>query len=270
MKDYITNNAKWVRLYDVEAETKTVKRILEKMNKIDSIKSILDVGCGSGRSIDLINHIFDTSTAIVGIDKQEANVRYCKSLNFDNTQVYWVDAFDYLAENENSNRFDLILFSWSFFDMVNEPQEDKKVKLLRTLIYQAKECLTHNGLIIVLQPTKGGLFEQFLSLFMPGSGDDYLLIHRTLIELGFKGAKTAFPKQSDVFAIWSRFIFDNIDDLYCGVESILYLEQRRTLNYETFLLTWNNFIDKHREIVPTNDQLSLTDCVNLYYMERNA
>jgi SAM-dependent methyltransferase len=260
----INNNAIWVRRYEVANEVKTLTEVLTKLHVDDKALSVVDVGCGNGRSLELLKKVLDDKSKIIGIDKQKENITYCNYKLQDNRlKLEWINAVDFFSLKENESRFDLILFSWSLFDMFNESDTSVKYHKLSSLLDTAKNCLKKEGIIIVLQPTKGGLFEQLLSKFLPGSDDDYKLVHDFLLKNNFCGAKNAFPKVNDQWAIWSEFKYSTIEDIYRGVASILYLEQRELLTQNQFYVIWEEFCKEHCHYPDEN--LKLTDCVNLYY-----
>lgn len=260
----INNNAIWVRRYEDTNEVNTLTEVLTKLHVRDSALSVVDVGCGNGRSIELLKKILNNKSKIIGIDIQQENIKYCNYKLQDNRlKLEWINAIDFFSLKENESRFDLILFSWSLFDMFNESDTSVKYHKLSSLLDIAKKCLRKEGFIIVLQPTKGGLFEQLLSKFLPGSDDDYKLVHNFLLDKNFRGAKNAFPKVNDQWAIWSEFKYSTIEDVYRGIASILYLEQRELLTQKQFYVVWEEFCKEHGQYLGAN--LKLTDCVNLYY-----
>jgi len=260
----IQNNAIWVRRYNIANELKALAELVTKLHLHDKDLTVVDVGCGNGRSIELLMKVLDKKSDIIGIDTQKENIEYCNSSYTGNElELKWINAFDFFSLKENESRFDMVLFSWSLFDMVDESEPSIKYGKLSSLINLAKKCLKKEGSIIVLQPTKGGLFEQLLSKFMPDSDVDYKLVHNFLLDNNFRGAKNAFPKVNDSWAIWSEFKYSTIEDIYRGVASILYLEQRELLTQKQFYVIWEEFCKEHGHFPGEN--LKLTDCVNLYY-----
>ena len=72
-----------------------------------------------------------------------------------------------------------------------------------------------------------------------------------------------FRSVNDQWAIWSEFKYSTIEDVYRGIASILYLEQRELLTQKQFYVVWEEFCKEHGQYLGAN--LKLTDCVNLYY-----
>lgn len=259
------NNSYWVLNYDRSLEITKLKSLFLEKNILerDNI-SIVDIGCGNGRSALLLLDIFGSNAKITGIDKCFENIQ-CARDNVKNNNItfHTIDAFDFFSKKEFIKKFDIAFFSWSLFDMSDEPDFHKKKNDLHDLIESVKKSLSSNGIIVVLQPTKGGIFEQLLSDFMPGSDADYKLVHDFLIESGFSGGTSPFPSQNDPWAIWSTFNYKNKEDLFLGVASIVFLEQEIKISREYFDKILNNFLKKHNCDI---ENLKLTDCVNLYYL----
>lgn len=265
--EQVKNNALWVQRYDKTMELNLLNKLLREKKLLDNNSiSIVDVGCGSGRSVALLRRIFGSEVKIYAIDKNSENIEYAKKHTNDlNTYYQTINAFDFFAQKTNANIYDIVFFSWSFFAMSNEPDFSQKKEQLETLVAIAQNCLKPDGILIVLQPTKGGLFEKLLSKFMPESEADYKLVHDFLVEVGFSGAKSAFPTIYDPWAIWSEFKYDTEDDIYCGVASVIYLEKNAIITREYFNKIWENF---KKEFCVNEKMLRLTDCVNLYYRSK--
>jgi hypothetical protein len=120
-----------------------------------------------------------------------------------------------------------------------------------------------DGVIIVLQPTKGGTFEQLLSRFMPDSDEYYLLTHNKLINNGFCGPDTVFPSKYDSQAIWSDFSC-SYDELYRGIKSVIYLETGKEISRNEYDTVVSEFLTEHK--ISDQGQIVLSDCVNMYYL----
>ena len=102
---------------------------------------------------------------------------------------------------------------------------------------------------------------------MPGSDDDYRLVHDFLKKSEFKGADSPFPKYNDEWSIWSTFNYSNIDALFSGISSIVFLEQNEVLTRDVFnkeLLEFFEFLKI------TNEPFIMSDCVNLYYLSNEG
>lgn len=269
MNDFLTvqvkNNSNWVLKYDRRDEIKKLKDLFHKENFLnrDNI-SVVDIGCGNGRSTTLLLEIFGDKAQIIGIDKCAENIHCCKE-HITNHKVSFqaIDAYDFFKKEEHKKMFDIAFFSWSLFDMSNESDFCKKKEALSNLIVSVKNSLVKNGIIVVLQPTKGGIFEQLLSDFLPGSDADYKLVHDFLIESGFKGGTSPFPSKKDPWAIWSDFTYKSEEDIFQGVASIVFLEQGIKISKDYFRKIFDDFLKRHYTDI---DALKLTDCVNLYYL----
>lgn len=131
----INNNAIWVRRYEDTNEVNTLTEVLTKLHVRDSALSVVDVGCGNGRSIELLKKILNNKSKIIGIDIQQENIKYCNYKLQDNRlKLEWINAIDFFSLKENESRFDLILFSWSLFDMFNESDTSVKYHKLSSLL----------------------------------------------------------------------------------------------------------------------------------------
>lgn len=269
MNDFLSvqvkNNSNWVRCYNRLFEKELLLQFFKQYDgRFNQLVNIIDIGCGNGRSALLLRELFGNKGVIHGIDKCKENIFRAKQLICDpKTSFETADAYNYFSSYSDINKFDIAFFSWSLFDMCNEEDFLQKEARLCTLINMVKKCLTPDGLIVVLQPTKGGVFEQLLSKFMPGSDADYEMVHNFLMKSGFDGAESAFPKPNDSWTIWSEFLYSSIDEVFWGVSSILYLEQKRVLSRDEFDRVFYGFLKEH-DIELT--ELKLTDCVNLYYI----
>lgn len=160
-------------------------------------------------------------------------------------------------------KYDLVFFIWSLFDIVSGLNKADKNKKLDLLLSRVSSCISKNGHVIVLQPTKGGDFEKLLSFFMPNSEEDYLFIHEYLVKKGFNGSKKPFPSIDNPDAIWSNFMC-NQEELFSGVSSILMLEANQILTKEKFIDAFEEFALTHS--IEKKDCFCLSDCVNLYYI----
>lgn len=261
----VRHNSNWVLKYDRKVEVEKLKVLLNEKKFLCREKiSVVDVGCGNGRSAMLLLDIFGNKVQITAIDKCAENIQ-CAQEYIDNCNVSFqaIDAYDFFENKMYKEKVDIAFFSWSLFDMSNEVDLYKKKEELRRLIKAVEKSLTTNGIIIVLQPTKGGVFEQLLSDFMPGSDADYKLVHDFLIESGFRGATSPFPNKEDNWAIWSCFDYKSEEDIFLGVASIVFLEQDIKISKEYFHSVFSEFLEKHCCDI---SKLQLTDCVNLYYL----
>lgn len=262
---YVKNNSDWVNHYDSRNELRKIKALIEAIGiDVGPQTCIADIGCGSGRSSVVLSRVVNGMGTIIGVDKRDESINYAKSsISLSNVEFIKEDAFSFLSLTENKQRFDAVFFVWSFFDMSSDASPMKKKHQLAQIINSSSCCLKDNGYIVVLQPTKGGSFEKLLSLFMPTSIDSYQETHDTLIAAGFRGARRAIPSRRSKWAIWSCFRYSDMEELYRGVASILFLEERRILRREEFdevMLCFKEQNSKTRN--------ALTDCVNIYYLKK--
>lgn len=263
MNKYIIDNAKWLTHYNnVEELNKLkslpfIKRLQKKKRTV-----VADVGCGNGRSIRSIRSVLPGSS-IVAIDIIADNITYLENYeNITNVEPIVADAKEYF-HGEQLPEFDLVLFSWSFFDMSNTENETEKILSLEVMITDIKKHLKKDGYILVLQPTKGGSFEKILSLFIPGSDESYQFTHDFFKSHGFIGPNSTQPSVMDQLAIWSCFEYKEDRELYEGIASVLYLERGDQLSYEKYKSIMKEY--KKMYGIENDAPLSLTDCVNIYY-----
>jgi len=257
----IKNNVEWLSVYDSSVEEEKLKNLLITHNfTVDKKLNIVDIGCGNGRSIRLINRFLNYNT-ITAIDKYIENIEYAKcNINISNVNYFSIDAFNFFQKNYE---FNVALFSWSLFDMVSDIEMEHKEIKLNNLLQDVLLSIVSGGIIIVLQPTKGGTFEKLLSKFIPTSDDDYYITHNFLQNFGFKGPQSAIPNKDEPLAIWSRFNYKDEKQLFRGISSVLDLELNENLTYDRFNKLLNEYkIENH---LSSGQRIELTDCVNMYY-----
>lgn len=263
MNEYVKMNSDWLSHYDNTSEVNKIRLLISELGILNNdAMQIADVGCGNGRFTKCISKLFYQSS-IYAIDNKKENLGLAKKINKDlNVEYIYADAFDFF-KNYMQIELDIIFFSWSLFDMVSIFNQIEKEKKLKELISSAKKSLKRKGYIIVLQPTKGGVFEKLLSKFMPGSDEDYFITHKFLINNGFYGPNTPFPEKDNCQAIWSNFVCDS-SELFDGITSIVMLETGRLITKEEFDTNFNSFMREYN--VEKNNLLYLSDCVNVYYL----
>lgn len=267
MEKSIQDNAEWLSRYDNRQEILQLTN-LEVVHNLQDKQNInvIDIGCGNGRSIKLVHQLFPFAT-IRAVDRIKENIEYAQEhLSVINANMVCSNIFDYLLSDVYS--YDLALFSWSFFDMVNIDDHVEKTKELELLLNYVLDHLNYGGVILVLQPTKGGMFEKLLSLFIPTSDEDYLFTHHFLLSHGFVGPKDSMPDKSESLAIWSEFLCFEDDDLFRGISSILKLETGKILTRHKF----NSIMKEFRKIYELTDgrPFALSDCVNIYYKKKES
>lgn len=141
----------WCKYYDPE------NKEIEYLLNFDLLhgKSILEVGCGTGR---LTFQIASYCKNCIGIDIDERVVQFAikekKKSNVQNID-FKVDHAETLSfENET---FDLVIFAWSFCCVEN------KIKALR----EALRVLKPKGKLILLEPDEGSDYSTIVTEFLP-------------------------------------------------------------------------------------------------------
>lgn len=262
MNRYVEDFAELLNNYNNKQELNRIKALCSKLNYLsDERITVADVGCGTGRSINLIRKVWPKAD-IYAIDIDSEKIAYAKENNrWDDITFIRRNARDYFNLEPNIEQFDIVLFSWSLFEMIDiEKDLDRDFSLF---VMNVRKHIKKGGLIIVLQPTKGGTFEQLLSRFMPDSDEYYLLTHNQLINNGFRGPDTVFPTDDDEQAIWSEFNC-TYEELYRGVKAVIYLETNNEINRREFDKITGEFLEEHQISKP--GRISLSDCVNMYYV----
>jgi SAM-dependent methyltransferase len=267
-KKLITENANWLKTYDGSRELEAISMlpVVQRLQGKNGV-NIVDIGCGNGRSLKLLNTLFPYAH-ITAIDKIEENIQYAKKYIAINDIEYTVcDAIEYFSSNYDKI-FDLAFFSWSFFDMISEPNQSDKEKMLKSFLDDVVNHLDKDGAIIVLQPTKGGTFEKLLSLFIPSSDDVYAFTHSFLKSYGFIGPESIIPLWNEPLGIWSEFKYHNDDELFHGIASVLSLEVDEVLPWEKYHEKVLTFRKENK--LSRNELLTLSDCVNIYYLHKGV
>lgn len=257
-KYYCRKFGDWMCLCDGAIEKQKIKEVCSN----GRFEKILDVGCGNGRCTENLASLFPTAS-IVGVDVLEESILIARDFLHSCKNVHFIteDIFKYL--NKDKNSYDLVVFSWSFFDIPQSTDTLGKKKELDHLLEKISTHINKKGILLILQPTIGGVFEKLLSKFLTKSADNYSFIHDYLLENNFTAPLERFPSEDDELAIWSVFKYSSEDDLFEGVRSIVYLETGRELERNDFNMLLLEF--KKENNVPPNELLELTDCVNIYY-----
>jgi SAM-dependent methyltransferase len=257
----IKNNVEWLSVYDTSVEERKLKKLLTSCGfTANNELNVVDIGCGNGRSIYLIKNCLNYNT-ITAIDKYNENIQYARdNINIPNVVYFSNDAFEFFKKK---HEFSVVLFSWSLFDMVSDIKKKNKEKELNNLLERVLLSMTPGGIIIVLQPTKGGTFEKLLTKFISSSDDDYFITHNFLCKFGFNGPQSAIPDKDGPLVIWSRFNYKDEGQLFRGISSVLDLEMNEDLSYEKFFKLLTEF--KTENGLSAGQRIELTDCVNMYY-----
>ena len=265
MNKYVLDNAEWLKKYEQNKELHKINHLEQiiRLKKSENTIKIIDVGCGNGRSIKTIKQVFPKSD-ILAIDRYSPNIEYI-CVNYPETKTLCADALDFFA-SDNGMIFDVVFFSWSFFDMLHIDNKEERTNKLEGFLENIKKHLSIEGIILVLQPTKGGNFEKLLSFFIEDSEEMYAYTHSFLISHDFKGPKTTFPDKNDELAIWSEFIYKKEEELFDGIASILFLETGKELLFNEYSQKVNLFRVTNK--INNNLPLVLTDCVNIYLFQK--
>ena len=265
MNRFVKANAEWLKCYDNSIEEYKIQQLVKSLlPSTNSTNHILDVGCGNGRSSFWLRKMFP-HTEITAIDINAENIEYAKqNKSIKHVQFLTSNAFDFFKNTKATIKYDIIMFSWSLFDMVALYDQSEKYHQLNILIEQAKQHLNSEGCIIVTQPTKGGTFEKLLSKFMPDSDEDYYITHQYLIDSNFIGPKDALPSIYESYAIWSNFECTE-EELFSGVSSVLMLETGAKISKRDFCKILYSFAEENN--INIRKKFKLSDCVNLYYWQ---
>lgn len=116
---------------------------IKPIQKFHNSCKILDIGCGGGKIIELLN--LNGFKNVFGIDISEEQIKYAKSKNLN---VKLTDVFDYLSNTEE--KFSVIYA----VDFVEHFTTEELYKLFNLL----SKVLTDNGIMILRTPNAQGLF----------------------------------------------------------------------------------------------------------------
>tara|TARA_Y100001970_G_scaffold282550_1_gene395591 strand:- start:2961 stop:3572 length:612 start_codon:yes stop_codon:yes gene_type:complete len=109
-------------------------KIKKTLNNI-RFKSVIDLGCGSGRILDFINKNF-YKKKISGIEFFDAQYKYCKNIFENNTNII-IKKKDFTKINFKKEHFDVLFLSAPFNkkrDFLNFMKKLSKVKKLKKTI----------------------------------------------------------------------------------------------------------------------------------------
>lgn len=222
----------WCQYYDPEQKELKLLRSLIDLNN----KTILEVGCGTGR---LSFRILPYVRKLVGIDKEEGAIRICdqkkqKSIFHDRAEFITIDA-NFM--NFPSSFFDIVIFSWSIYLI-----SDKT-----SILENVKKILKENGIVVVLQPI-AGYFEEILFHFYKNSNLEQFAAHssESLILL-----KKLFNNCIE-HTLKSYFVFPTIEKTKEMIEFFIQDEDFRPLSDEEKIFLrkkLKNFINNSGQIV---------------------
>lgn len=114
------------------------KKLLKKALIKNDVKSVLDIGCGTGEMIRYINEMKPEINTI-GIDLSDIAIKIANDTNDKvNNQFIATDFFSF----ECGTKFDLI----SVIDVIEHVENDSK------FVYKINNCLNQNGLLVISVP----------------------------------------------------------------------------------------------------------------------
>ncbi len=113
------------------------KFILEKLKDLNP-KSILDLGCGRGMQVEVLNGKFPNAK-IVGVDISKESINYVKSLLADKKNIsFYSDSIENYLLN-NRTKFDLIISSYALYYAKNLKKVESNIK--RSLTKNSAFCV---------------------------------------------------------------------------------------------------------------------------------
>ena len=150
---YSSLYAQWCKCYDNNGiEVSILKKHVDFQDK-----TILDIGCGTGR---FIFKVLPFAKHIVGVDNDPESIKVLNSILEHEYSVYKSNVDIYCQDIEGfqttEDSIDIAVFTWSFYAL-----SEKKAKIV---IENLHSMLNKNGVIIILQPV-GGEFERVMRCF---------------------------------------------------------------------------------------------------------
>lgn len=168
------------------------KNLISILPDLPSRPKILEIGCGTGRNIEILEYNFPNAH-VTGIDLSGAMLQKASRKIGQNNQISLVEG-SYGSKNLTSGPFDLILLSYSLTMMDNRREQ---------ILQQIMDDLSDNGFIAVVDfhKTPFRLFRRWMSR-------NNVQINSTLLPL----LKKYFnPLQVSAhqayFGLWSYFLF---------------------------------------------------------------
>lgn len=190
---------KWCECYDVNNEEMSIL----KDNLFFKNKTILDVGCGTGR---LTIRLAEEAKEVYGIDIDDYSISVLED-KIVKKKIKNIKACckDILMVNFPNKKFDIIVFSWSLYSL----PKDNYAELFEKIY----SWLNDDGKLLILQPQSGEFEEVMRSIFVENQEhEEYDECLKLLGEL----SKRYFILDRE-FLIHQYFIFG---DLSFGVEAI--------------------------------------------------
>lgn len=177
---------RWLFLFDRD------KILFQVKETNPNISSILDIGCGTGKSIKLMTKLFPNAE-ISGLDLSQSMLNIASKKLHNDHNVTFYKSF-YPSDSIKAQKFDLILFSYSL-SMFN-PGYDLALE-------NSYKQLAHNGILAIIDfhTTSSNLLKKWMN-YNHVKLDGHLLPR----------AKTLFNRynlkiKKSYFGLWSYFIF---------------------------------------------------------------
>lgn len=201
--------------------------------KIDSLKDILDLGCGPGNSTKILSSYFKDSS-IIGIDNSIDMLNNANNLNINNARFEYCD----MQEGLLDLKFDLIFANASLQWIENQEK----------LFLNVFNNLNDNGIFAVQMPLNEiSIFHQKLKELAL----KYNLNTRIFHSLSHNDYYDLLSKYSSDFIIWDSTYYHILDDLdsviewYRGSGLRVYLSQLNKSLHIEFVDKLKNLISPH-------------------------
>lgn len=161
-------------------------------------RSILEIGCGSGRiTKDLVKY----AKSVMAIDPDKQSLKKAMS-NINATNICFIEGSGEDLSFLNAKKFDIVLYSLSLHHI---PYKQMKLSLI-----QATNLVSDNGKIIVIEPDKKGSLIEAEEQFNVGDGDE-LFVKEKAIEAINSLNNWEITKKSYFSTL---FYFDNETDFF--------------------------------------------------------
>lgn len=243
--------AEWCQYYD---PNNLELAIIEKYCPLQG-KSILDIGCGTGR---FLFRVLPKADNVIGIDYDREATDVLKYILLERYREYLdkvsifnssIEAFD-----TYNGIVDVAVFSWSFYAL-DEKQMRKGLSNLHSI-------LIDKGTLIILQPV-GGQFEKIMRMFFEEheSMDEY----STALERMNKVADGLYI-QIAKDRISSEFVFSDLNML-CDALRMFAITEGGCKEEDLSLMTVDNIRDI-LEPYRTGDKYHLNDWVDVFIFRK--
>lgn len=210
-----------------------IKAILRNSNITD--KTILEIGCGSGRiTKDLAKYV----KSIIAIDPDSNSLKIAKN-NLDFNNITFIKGLGENLSFLKDKKFDIIIYSLSLHHI---PYKNMLLSLK-----QACNLLNDNGEIIIIEPDKEGSLIQAEELFNVGDGDETFVKQKAIEAIESLDKYKIIKK--DYFN--TLFYFDNEIDF---LENMLPNYKTQPNNLISEIKTFLNNYEQNGKIVLSADR----------------